>query len=127
MNISRKDFFRKSIFSLGEAILSVKDVLNAPSAAEPQGQFDENFEPAPNEDMVAVADNQECLAKNSGCFSCVERCEQQAILVVMGEGIRIDEKLCNGCGTCEYICPVSPKAVKLKVRTKNTNVPDSGK
>jgi ferredoxin len=117
MNISRKDFFKKSLFSMGEALLSAKDILSAPSAAEPPEQTYEEFVPVPSEDLVAVADNQECLAKNSGCFSCVERCEQQAILVVMGEGIRIDEKLCNGCGTCEYICPVSPKAVKLKART----------
>lgn len=123
MEISRKDFFRKSLFSLGEAILSARDVLTNPTVAEPSGQQDEDFVPTPDEDQVAVADNQHCLAKNSGCFSCVEQCEAQAILVVMGEGIRIDEKLCNGCGTCEYICPVSPKAVKLQVRPKT----DAGK
>lgn len=123
MEISRKDFFRKSLFSLGEAILSARDVLTNPTIAEPSEQLDEDFVPTPDEDQVAVADNRHCLAKNSGCFSCVEQCEAQAILVVMGEGIRIDEKLCNGCGTCEYICPVSPKAVKLQVRPKT----DSGK
>jgi len=123
MEISRKDFFRKSLFSLGEAILSAKDVLTNPSAAEYSEQLDENFVSTPHEDQMAVADNLHCLAKNSGCFSCIEQCEAQAILVVMGEGIRIDGKLCNGCGTCEYICPVSPKAVKLQDRPKT----DSGK
>jgi len=123
MEISRKDFFRKSLFSLGEAILSARDALTNPTAAEPAQQLDDNFIPVPHENQVAVADNQHCLAKNSGCFSCVEQCESQAILVVMGEGIRIDEKLCNGCGTCEYICPVTPKAVKLQARPET----DSGK
>jgi ferredoxin len=117
MDISRKDFFRKSLFSLGEAILTVKDSLTGTPPVEPPAE-EKEFVPEPQEDQVAVADNQHCLAKNSGCFSCVERCEQQAILVVMGEGIRIDEKMCNGCGTCEYICPVNPKAVSLKPRRK---------
>jgi len=43
----------------------------------------------------------------------VERCDTQAISVVMGEGIRIDEACCTGCGTCEYVCPVTPKAVTI--------------
>jgi Pyruvate/2-oxoacid:ferredoxin oxidoreductase delta subunit len=33
--------------------------------------------------------------------------------VVMGDGISIDTALCIGCGTCNYLCPVYPKAVSI--------------
>jgi len=53
---------------------------------------------------------------NFGCFSCEERCDARAISLVMGAGVRIDETLCTGCGTCEYVCPVTPKAVRIVPR-----------
>ena len=109
MTLSRKDFFRQGFFSLGETLLKVsgtvrevQESLNFPA---------HDVEPIPDKDTVARVDNQHCLAKNCGCFSCAEHCDTRAITVVMGEGIRIDETLCTGCGTCEYICPVTPKAV----------------
>lgn len=72
--------------------------------------------PEPDAGKVAMPENRNCLARNSGCFSCVERCESQAITVAMGEGIKVDQDLCVGCGTCQYICPVTPKAVMLQKR-----------
>jgi ferredoxin len=38
--------------------------------------------------------------------------------MVMGVGIRIDETRCTGCGTCEYVCPVFPKGVRLQPRNE---------
>jgi ferredoxin len=38
--------------------------------------------------------------------------------MVVSVGIRIDESRCTGCGTCEYVCPVNPKAIILQPRTK---------
>lgn len=119
MTLSRKDFFKQSFFSLGETLLKaggsvqgVEDTLSSPPVDdEPESV------PIPDINMVAKADNQYCLAKNCGCFSCSERCEAQAILVVMGEGIRVIEDLCTGCGTCHYVCPVTPKAVRMHPRT----------
>src|SRR6185369_5119474 len=118
MNISRKEFFRKSLFSLGEAVSTVSNALHVADADEVPPQPEEEFVPLVSDDQVAVAHNEHCLARNCGCFACVERCEPQAIMVVMGEGIRIDGALCTGCGTCEYVCPVNPKAVILQPRTK---------
>ena len=119
MTLSRKDFFKQSFFSLGETLLKaggsvqgVQDVLCSPPVDD-----EPEKEPLPDINMVAKADNQYCLAKNCGCFSCSERCEAQAILVVMGEGIRIIEDLCTGCSTCHYVCPVTPKAVTMQART----------
>jgi ferredoxin len=37
-------------------------------------------------------------------------------MLIPGTGIRVDEKLCTGCGTCHYICPVTPKAVRMQPR-----------
>jgi len=115
VTLTRKEFFRKGLFSLGESLLKVgsavretQNLYEAPPAAD-----EPDREPVPNADSVACADNQHCLARNCGCFSCVERCEAQAIMVIPGAGIRIDESLCTGCGTCEYVCPVTPKAVRM--------------
>lgn len=113
MTLSRKEFFRQGFFALGDTVLKAAGVVRetqetllqpALAATEPEG-------PGPDTPRLARAINQRCLARNCGCFACVERCEVQAITVVMGEGIRIDERLCTGCGSCEYVCPVLPKAI----------------
>jgi len=112
VTLSRKEFFRKGLFSLGDTLLKATGVLQQPAV-----DTEESSElPYRDQSMVAVARNERCLARNCGCFSCVERCEQQAIVVVMGEGIRIDTARCNGCGDCLYVCPVTPKAIGLVIR-----------
>jgi ferredoxin len=122
VTLTRKDFFRQGFFSLGNALLKA-----GATAAEAQGPpgcqpDDEEQESAPVSDAntVARADNRHCLAKSCGCFSCVDRCEPGAVMLIPGTGIRIDEERCTGCGTCEYICPVTPKAVRMQARTSTT-------
>lgn len=119
MNISRKEFFRKSLVSLGEAVFTVKDALKSNAELPLVCPDPEDFTPTPQEDQVAVAHNDLCLARSSGCFSCVEHCEADAIKLIPGVGIRINAHLCNGCGSCEYVCPVTPKAVRMQTRTKS--------
>ncbi|GFE62543.1 4Fe-4S binding protein [Geobacter sp. AOG2] len=118
MDISRKEFFKKSLYSLGEAITTITGALREPEAERPTIRDTADFTPAKDDSMSAVACNERCLAKNCGCFACFERCEAQAITVVMGEGIRIDKSRCTGCGTCEYVCPATPKAVRLQPRNE---------
>ncbi|MDK9717160.1 MAG: 4Fe-4S binding protein [Trichlorobacter sp.] len=116
MTLSRKAFFRKGLFSLGDTLLKVSGVLRQPNveaAVETPGDL-----PYGDLPMVAVPRNECCLARNCGCFSCVEKCEQQAIVVVMGEGIRIDATRCTGCASCLYVCPVTPKAITLRIRAE---------
>ena len=120
MTLSRKDFFRQSIFSLGETLLKAGETVR-----EMQGSLqyatarEEAAEVAPvtGKEMVARADNEHCLAKYGGCFSCLDRCEAQAISLVLREGIKIDEQLCTGCGACHNICPLAPQALALVPRT----------
>ena len=116
MSINRKEFFIKSLYSLGDAFSTVSKALSDHEADDYSRQPEGEFVPFVRDDVMAVAHNEHCLARNCGCFACVERCEPQAIMVVMGEGIRIDPSRCTGCSTCEYVCPVSPKAVIMAPR-----------
>ena len=116
MNINRKEFFKKSLFSLGEAFCSVSNALKTSVESAPRVPDTSDFISVSRNELVAVAYNDGCLAKNSGCFACVERCETSAIRLVPGIGIRINPLLCTGCSTCEYVCPVTPKAVKMQSR-----------
>ncbi len=56
-----------------------------------------------------------CVVKtdHTDCGACSEHCPTQAVKMVPYKGAltipQIDEKLCVGCGGCEYICPVRPK------------------
>lgn len=115
MTLSRKEFFRQGIFSLGDTLLKATGILQQPLV---EAEDDPVELPHGDQPMVALPRNERCLAKNCGCFSCVEKCEQQAIVVVMGEGIRIDTTRCNGCGSCLYVCPVTPKAITLRIRAE---------
>jgi MinD superfamily P-loop ATPase len=119
MSISRKEFFRQGFISLGKTAIDIAGTLKGGETAQ-TATIPETV-PAcdPRSDMVATFLNERCLARNCGCFACVERCQSQAIMVVPGEGIRIGESLCTGCGTCEYVCQLDPKAVMMQPRTKN--------
>lgn len=114
MSISRKEFFRQSIFQLGKTIVEVAESVKPLTESAPVIPAEQGFTPHQQEDnLVARAWNEHCLARNCGCLACAERCESQAIMMVMGQGIRIDASRCTGCGGCEYVCPTTPKAVRL--------------
>jgi Pyruvate/2-oxoacid:ferredoxin oxidoreductase delta subunit len=115
MNISRKDFFRQGLLSVVKTARDLVGTLSPasdPAAASDKPAFPEKTNP----DLVAEPFNERCLARNCGCFACSECCKAQAILVVPWVGIKIDETACTGCGQCEYVCPVEPKAVILAPR-----------
>ena len=116
MNLSRKEFFRKSLFSLGEAICTVTGVAQPQPDTADEIPEEQAFVPVDRPDLLAVGDNELCLARNCGCFACIERCEAKAIHLVFGTGIRIDEEACTGCGWCEHVCPVTPKALRMQAR-----------
>lgn len=117
MNISRKDFFKKSLISLGNAVSTISDALKTAAPLTMEIPDTDDFTATPSEDRVAAAHNETCLARSSGCFACMERCEPGAIKLIPGVGVRINQQLCAGCGTCHYVCPVTPKAVRMQERT----------
>ena len=55
MDISRKDFFKKSLYSLGEAITTVTGALKEPQNERPTIPDTADYVPAANENMQAVA------------------------------------------------------------------------
>lgn len=118
MTLSRKEFFRQGFLSLGKTALDIADTLKGGVVASPAASAENLPYPEPCPGMVAGPFNERCLARNCGCFACAEHCEPQAIVVIPGQGIRVDESICTGCGTCEYVCPVMPKAVVLMPQGK---------
>ena len=114
MNISRKEFFKQSLYSLVEAACHVSAALKPAAIVEPLPDEEQVFVPSDRDDLVAVACNDYCLAGRCGCFTCLERCEANAIHLVIGKGIEIDAAGCTGCGTCAYVCPVTSKGVSLR-------------
>lgn len=119
MEISRKDFFRHGLLSLGKTALEIAGTLQGSKTDEYALPPDGTQPAEPHPDMVALPCNEHCLARNCGCFACAERCQTQAILILPGAGIRIDSTRCTGCGSCEYVCPATPKAIILKARMKD--------
>jgi ferredoxin len=114
--ISRKEFFKQSAASLGKALLEVSAAVRPDSGQPQSATAAEPLPLPPGEQMVATALNAYCLARSCGCFTCLERCEVEAIKLIPGVGIRINPSLCTGCGSCEACCPVTPKAVRLQLR-----------
>jgi ferredoxin len=123
MSISRKEFFRQGFLSLGRTALDIAGTLQGRETIEAAVIPDTVPSGEPRPDMTATPFNERCLAKNCGCIACVDRCRSQAIMVVPGEGILIDKTRCSGCGTCEYVCLVNPKAVILQPRTTPAEIP----
>jgi ferredoxin len=113
MGISRKDFFKQGLFSLGKTALTLADTLTGAIPAVSPGVTPPC---EPQQNLRAEAFNERCLARNCGCIACVDSCKPKAILLIPGVGVRINPQLCNGCGSCEYVCPVDPKAVVLVPR-----------
>ena len=64
-----------------------------------EGEFEKPRYVAVNERVCAHARSQK-----DGCSNCIEVCATEAIVSV-GDKIKLDPYLCQGCGTCTTVCP----------------------
>ena len=69
---------------------------------------------------TARVDEDECLLGQSReCGACVSACPHGALdlawdPVNMVSRVVVDPKACTGCGCCEYVCPSTPKAIRIR-------------
>lgn len=106
MNVSRKEFIQQGIFSFGRNLV---ETLRG-------GQPHDSAACAAEEHRYLWIDNSRCLAQKGGCFSCIDHCPKEAITISLGEGIAIEAELCDGCGECTNVCPISPNVLVMKTR-----------
>jgi len=104
MSISRKEFLSRGLAAFGRDLFS---------AARGEEQSPGGLCEASGSGPLLI-DNSRCLAGRSGCFSCIDRCPQEAISISAGVGIAVDSALCDGCGECVLVCPIEPKPIRLK-------------
>lgn len=69
---------------------------------------------------LACVDTDSCISYSQGvsCGACSRRCPTGAISMVetaAGHGPHptVDASKCIGCGSCQYVCPARPKAIKV--------------
>lgn len=64
-----------------------------------EGEFEKPRYVAVNERICAHS-----RSRKAGCSNCIEVCATEAISSV-GDSIKLDPYLCQGCGTCTTVCP----------------------
>ena len=78
---------------------------------------------------VAIFHEDRCLRATEGvtCDNCVRHCPLK-IITLRGEPGRelptVEKDACIGCGSCEYHCPASPKALVVHGRMKQHLIGD---
>lgn len=68
--------------------------------------------------LATVAGDACLLGQNRECGSCVSACPYGALdlawdPVNMVSRVMVKQTACTGCGTCEYVCPATPKAIRI--------------
>ncbi len=69
--------------------------------------------------MATVVHNRCLLSESHECGTCVASCPYEALdldwdPVEMVSRVTVDNKTCTGCGCCEYVCPATPKAIRVR-------------
>lgn len=69
---------------------------------------------------TAAVDTSRCLlSDNRECGTCTNACPHGALDLAwdpenMISRVVVDPAACTGCGCCEYVCPATPKAIRVK-------------
>jgi|SRR6185369_1722001 len=109
MNVSRKEFICRGMYTLGRNLVDILKVRQ-PETVEAAGIEDHGY---------LQVDNRSCLAQRGGCFACIDHCPHEAISIALGKGIAIDGEQCDGCGECAAVCPIDPKVITMKSSESN--------
>jgi ferredoxin len=77
---------------------------------------------------TAILRRERCLVweQDKTCLVCDEICPYDAIEFREAEGMRrpfVTENRCNGCGQCEYVCPVEGDSAIVVVRMGEMRLP----
>jgi len=111
MSVSRKEFIRQGIFAFGQNLVENLRGGHSPDAAVTVAE----------EYRYLRIDNKRCLAQKGGCFACIDHCPREAVTIALGVGIAIDVDLCDGCGECAVVCPISPTVIAMKPKETESN------
>ena len=68
---------------------------------------------------LAAIDSEEC----TGCESCLERCQMDALAMSDAEAAQVDPERCIGCGLCVTTCPVAAIHLQPKPEAQQRRVP----
>jgi Pyruvate/2-oxoacid:ferredoxin oxidoreductase delta subunit len=63
--------------------------------------------------LQAIIQGRFCLAYQSFCSTCSERCPVPNAIIVENGIPRVNASACNGCGVCQEICPAPRNAVLM--------------
>jgi ferredoxin-type protein NapF len=80
---------------------------------------------------LAAVDEKACLLSQSReCGACVGACQYGALDLAwnpenMTSRVVADAALCTGCGCCEYVCPASPKAMRVHAPARSRILKES--
>ncbi|WP_438013621.1 4Fe-4S binding protein [Sorangium sp. So ce315] len=58
-----------------------------------------------------------CIARESFCSACVERCPAEGALVMELGRPKLDEERCTGCGRCVEVCPAPERGFTVVPRS----------
>ena len=79
----------------------------------PSGALSDLFDSSADCIGIARVRHDECLLDrlSGGCSKeCIHACEYGALSLADGGSLVVNESKCNGCGACEFVCPVASYA-----------------
>lgn len=119
-------FSRRGLFSLfarplkasGETARAVGNAFAGTTPAEAPPA-------APPVPMVAIIQGRHCLALESYCSVCIERCPEPGAMNTVQMIPMIVPEICTGCGICQQVCPAPENAVLMLPRRTSPAPPDA--
>ena len=119
-------FSRRGLFSLfarplkasGETARAVGNAFAGTTPAEAPPA-------APPVPMVAIIQGRHCLALESYCSVCIERCPEPGAMNIAQMIPMVVPEICTGCGICQQVCPAPENAVLMLPRRTSPAPPDA--